>query len=670
MQKTPPAVKTTRSDSLAASILDDSQARLRERAKELNSPRQPATPYTAQSVTELDTIVSPTADGISHLMTRDTPPFRRKRASESPSSVRSQNLAKEYVEPTPNQVPLDPMAMRQINAETANAEAISLANPYPLEPKVVLKPNPRQRSNSYAGRQTPRDPNNNAVSPPAADGAPLSASRDSIASADSQTSLLSHKAKVNRILDHLDGAQSAALAPKHFRIGIPKIKGYTNGWYPVDTVYPPNSPGWYLAKYGPKTAAYGLLMTASIPILGVITSAVECAKEWGVDFSARSLACPWVKSETNEAWLTEKKNRTSNWTLTDPVQENAKKIMRLVNASEIAAEDRATLLDGRNVLMWKQDAIEDKLDQLWAAYQMDPATGAPYLINGVPLFNDLEIVAPVDMDAICMSIDNTPTPVCWGEAMLLTKCTPRSEAIVDYVAANYNMWNYFQYRLLHAIYNEVLNVAPQTRFMDGFNTRRFNRLILNCKLPIKIPEHFPKDDMPYLYGQLHPGKFPIPKKIRDLDDTNRTLRTRLPQRVRRDVRNYPIAKWEFDHPTTIERLNEGRYSYLTATEAEELRTIMANLNSNTTIYHAIIVSSSVIVVVIVLSALTLRLTVLRRAQELNHREQHLNLRQMALERQEFGTLEYIEELDEGDESDEEDGAYTQRDQQSRMDMEI
>ena len=132
MQKTPPAVKTTRSDSLAASILDDSQARLRERAKELNSPRQPATPYTAQSVQELDTIVSPTADGISHLMTRDTPPFRRKRASESPSSVRSQNLAKEYVEPTPNQVPLDPMAMRQINAETANAEAISLANPYPL----------------------------------------------------------------------------------------------------------------------------------------------------------------------------------------------------------------------------------------------------------------------------------------------------------------------------------------------------------------------------------------------------------------------------------------------------------------------------------------------------------------------------------------------------------
>ena len=138
-----------------------------------------------------------------------------------------------------------------------------------------------------------------------------------------------------------------------------------------------------------------------------------------------------------------------------------------------------------------------------------------------------------------------------------------------------------------------------------------------------------------------------------LDNKNKTVRIQLPMRVKREVENYPILPFEFDHTKTLENLNKGKYAYLTTSEAKELADILYELDDRTDILYAIVIGVGSIIVVILVAGLTLRLTIMSRTQRLNAREEGLNMRQLALNRREFGTLEFIPEADENDDGEEE-----------------
>ena len=639
----------------AASVLIDPdgaatrEATLRQRAAELQAPRQPQTPYTADTVVNLETMTSPTVDGISHLMARDSPGHRRRRASAAPSETRSNTFMAELTEPGPHAVPIDPHMIQQIHADTVRASQLSLQSPFPSSAVTIQKP--RQRANTVTGG---RDPNNNYRSS-AATQTDLTMARTS--SMDSLASTQS--ARINRVVDYVDGINSASMAPAHFRIHFgpnwkfwkqnPRWKGYTL----YETTYPPGSPGHWVANHVPKYALYGFMALGSVPLFGVLTQYFECGKDWRFDGSLRSAACPFVTSETNQQWLTDKKNASMGWTLKDPEYEQSQLILRLVNMTKEAAIDRNKLVDARHRLAHDQKVISDTLNNLWAAFAMDPATGTPYLIDGNPLFNDLQIIAPVDMDKVCKEV-KAPTRICWGELDLLVKCTARSEAIIHYVNTHYGDWRWFQAELLHALLMHVLAVAPQTRFMDGFNTRRFNRLIANCRLPIQFPKVYPPGEMPELYNTLFPNDYPLPMDVINKDDTKKIVRVQTPARIKREVKNYPIMPYEFSHPSTLENLNKGKYAFLTKEENKELAEILLELGDKTDLLYAIIIGVSVIVAVILIAALVLRLTVMSRTQRLNEREHQLNMRQLAINRRDFGPLEFIQEV--SDEDDSKDGS--------------
>ena len=655
----------TSDDSATAAILElEREARLRQRVQQLQGPRTPTTAFTRENLIELDSITSPTLEGVSHLMPRDTSRYRRRRASVAPKEQKAGVLNQEMEPLGVNQVPLDPDVVRQIHRE-ASASTITVANPFPLTPEVVVKPGGRPRSRSQ------NDVNNNQNSRPlsraSSDG---DLSRVSLSRSTSNDPLLPQPvphghpiAQINRIADYVDGVTAAQFAPPpplppfqpYVRVPTSRLsRVFNKDWdgtiwrgkeYPAGTF-----PHSFRHKYLKRTfQAIGIGLT--VPAFGLFTSWIECGKDWGFNPTYwQYWECPWRSSATNQEWLLEEKNRTSNWTLPNFEYETQVRLVQLSNATKEAAVDRAKFLQAMTSLTYDQMQTRKAIDRLWAAYNMDPDSGSPRMIAGHPLFQDLMISAPVDMEKICKGLKNTPVAVCWGELQLQVKCTPRSEATLDYINTHYAEWRWFQAKLLHSLFIHVLDVAPQTRYMDGFNTRRYNRLILNCRLPIQIPKRFPPDQQPYLFNQYH-GKWPIPRDIMKMDNVNTTVRVQLPTRVKREVENYPILPFEFDHPKTLENLNSGKYSYLTQSEARELRDILYELDDKSDVLYAIIIGVSCIIVVILIAGLTLRLTIMSRTQRLNAREEELNMRQLALNRREFGTLEFIQEEDEAIEND-------------------
>ena len=658
-------IQATADDTTLALELER-HARLRQRAHQLQTPRVPERAYTRENLIELESVSSPTLEGVSHLMSRDTPGLRRRRASPAPKEQKASVLNQEMEPPGIHQVPLDPAMARQLHQEAA--ASITAAAPFPLTPQIVIKPRGRSRTRSDTNNnQQPSRP----LSRSSSEGDISRASLSRAASDDpllSQTFPHNHPvAQINRIADYVDGVTAARFAPPvpfQPRIGIPPSA--------ISRLFNKEWQGYYLwkGKHYPKgTWQYGLRHTgahvakrifqvfaivATIPTLGLITTWLECGKNWGFDGSWESFACPFYSSATNEQWLAEARNRSANWTLPDVDYEQQVRLVHLTNATKEAAIDRAKFLKALHRLTYDTKKTKVGVENLWAAYNMDPVSGTPRVIDGHPLFQDLLIVAPVDMERICQGLQNTPVEVCWGELDLATRCTKRSEAILDYVNLKYSNWRWFQVKLMHSLLVHVLEVAPQTRYMDGFTTRRFNRLLLNCRLPIAFPKNFPPDKQPYLYNELFPGQMTIPRDIMKLDNTNKTVRVQLPMRVKREVENYPILPFEFDHPKTLENLNKGKYAYLTTSEAKELADILYELDDRTDILYAIVIGVGSIIVVILVAGLTLRLTIMSRTQRLNAREEELNMRQLALNRREFGTLEFIpEEADENEDGEEE-----------------
>ena len=96
--------------------------------------------------------------------------------------------------------------------------------------------------------------------------------------------------------------------------------------------------------------------------------------------------------------------------------------------------------------------------------------------------------------------------------------------------------------------------------------------------------------------------------------------------------------------------NKGKYAFLTKEENHELAEILLELGDKTDLLYAIIIGVSVIVAVILIAALVLRLTVMSRTQRLNEREHQLNMRQLAINRRDFGPLEFIQEVSDEEES--------------------
>ena len=657
----------TSDDSATAAILElEREARLRERVQQLQAPRTPARAFTQENLIELDSITSPTLEGVSHLMPRDTSRLRRRRASVAPKEQKA-NVLNQEMEPIGiHQVPLDPDVVRQIHRE-ATSSSITVANPFPLTPEVVVKPGGRPRSRSQ------NDVNNNQQSRPlsraSSDG---DLSRVSLSRSSSNEPLLPQPiphghpiAQINRIADYVDGVTAAQFAPApaplppfqpYLRIPSSRLSRVFNKDWDGYTIwrgkeYPAGTWQHSYRHTGLKRTFQVVGVGLTIPAFGLISSWIECGKDWGFDPSYwQYWECPWRSSATNQERLLDEKNRTANWSLPNFEYETQVRLVQLTNASKEAAIDRAKYLQALQTLTFDQMETRKAIDRLWAAYNMDPVTGTPRMIDSHPLFQDLLISAPVDMESICKGLKNTPVEVCWGELALQIKCTKRSEATLHYINTHYAEWRWFQTKLMHSLFIHVLNVAPQTRYMDGFNTRRFNRLVLNCRLPIQFPKKFPPNKQPYLFNQLH-GKWPIPRDIMKMDDKNTTVRIQLPMRVKREVENYPILPFEFDHPKTLENLNSGKYSYLTQSEAKELRDILYELDDKSDILYAIIIGVGCIIVVILIAGLILRLTIMSRTQRLNAREEELNMRQLALNRREFGTLEFIQEEDEAIEND-------------------
>ena len=303
----------TSDDSATAAILElEREARLRDRVQQLQAPRTPSRAFTRENLIELDSITSPTLEGVSHLMPRDTSRFRRRRASVAPKEQKANVLNQEMEPPGLHQVALDPEVVRQIHRENT-ASSISVSNPFPLTPEVVVKPGGRPRSRSQ------NDVNNNQrpLSRASSDG---DLSRISLSRSTSNEPLLPQPiphghpiAQINRIADYVDGVTAAQFAPPpplppfqpYVRVPTSRLSRVFNrdwdGTIWRGKEYPAGTWQHSFRHTGLKRTFQVIGLGMTVPAFGLFTSWIECGKDWGFNPTYwQYWECPWRSSATNQ----------------------------------------------------------------------------------------------------------------------------------------------------------------------------------------------------------------------------------------------------------------------------------------------------------------------------------------------------------------------------------